>query len=223
METASSAATAERIGPSYLRDVILFASVLPLLWGLSHSDWTDRFALVFLLLGVGILRLVRWSRPLSNEQLAYYLAFWSTTLSALDKLGGYGDGESWDIACFGAEVLVFAFLTWNIFSSRRLIAAIPLLLLFVPLSQVPFDLARNLIARSSGSPLDGVFVTKMSGEKTYGVFFDKPTKVRYILRTEEGEALAFDIDTTGLGSGTMPPQYSRASNWQRKLVQVVLE
>jgi len=223
METASSASTTEEIGPSYWRDVILFVSALPLLWGVSHADWTDRFALVLLLLGVGLLRLVQWPRPLTNEKLAYYLAFWFTTLNALDKFGGYGEGENWEIACFGAGVLVFTFLAWHILSSRRLIAAIPLLLLFLPLSQVPLDLTRNLIARSSGSPLGGVFVTKMNAGKTYGVFFDKPTKVRFIHWTEKGEALVYDTDTTGLGSGTMPPQYSRANDWQRKLIQAVLE
>jgi hypothetical protein len=223
METAPGNATTEGTRLYSWRDVILFVSVMPLLWGLSHADWTDRFALVLLLLGASLLRFVQRPTPLSNEQLGYYLAFWFTTLDALDKFGGYGEGESWDIASFGAGVLVFTFLAWHISSSRRLIAAIPLLLLFVPLSQVPLDLTRNLIARSNGSPLGGVFVTKTSAEKTYGVFFDKPTKVRYILWTDEGEALAYDNDTTGLGAGTMPPQYSRASNWQRKLVQVVLE
>lgn len=223
MDTASRNVKTERIDTFYWRDGILFLSVISLLWGLSHADWIDKFALVLLLIGVGLLRLVQRPRPLSNEQLAYYLAFWFTTLDSLDKFGGYGEGENWVIASAGAGVLVFAFIAWHILSSRRLIAAIPLLLLFLPLSQVPLDLTRNLIARGSGSHLGGIFVTKLNPENTYGVFFDKPTKVRQILRTEDGEFLAYDTDTTGLGSGTVPPQYSRASEWQRKLVQAVLE
>lgn len=223
METASGNATFEEIGGRAWRDVLLFASTIPLLWGISHADWIDRFALVCLSFGAGVLRFVQRSRPFSNEQLAYYLAFWFTTLDALDKFGGYGEGEEWDIASFGAGVLVFTFLTWRLLSSRRLTSGIPLLLLFIPLSQVPLDLARNLVARSSGSPLGGVFVTKIGADKTYGVFFERPTKVRYVLKTEQGEALAYDTDTTGLGSGTMPPQYSRASQWQRKLTQAVVE
>lgn len=222
METASADTTSEWSASRVWRDSILFISVVPLLWGLSHADWVDRFALVLLILGVALLRLVRRYKSLSNEQLAYYLAFWFTTLDALDKFGGYGEGQGWEFALLGVGVLVFTYLTLHMLSSRRLIAALPLLLLFVPLSQVPLDLARNLVARSGALPVGGVFVTKISPENTFGVFFDKTKKVRFILRTEDGELVVYDTDTTGLGSGSMPPQYSRANEWQRKLVQMAV-
>ncbi len=122
--------------------------------------------------------------------------------------------------CAGA--LVFSYLAMQFLSSHRKLAALPLLLLLVPLNQVPLDLIRNLIARSGESPVAGVFVTKIGPEHTYGVFFNKSTKVRYILKTEESQPAVYDVDTTGLGTGSMPPQYSGASIWRLKLVKLIV-
>lgn len=222
MDTNTVHSTGDSSTWHFWRDGALLVSLVPLLWGLRHADWVDKGAIVLLILGMALLRLVWRRRPLSNDQLAYYLAFWFTTLDALDKFGGYGEGEGWELASLGTGALIFIYLTRHALSSPRLVVATPLLLLFVPLGQVPLDLTRNLIARSVGLPVNGLFVTKMNSEGTFGVFFNKSKKVRFIFRTEAGEAIVYDTDTTGLGSGSMPPQYSRASVWQRNLVRLVV-
>jgi hypothetical protein len=71
METALINARPKWRSSAFWRDFVLFVSVMPLLWGLSHADWVDRFALVLLIIGTALLRFVRTRKPLSSEQLAF--------------------------------------------------------------------------------------------------------------------------------------------------------
>jgi hypothetical protein len=204
--------------PSAMRDFILLASVIPILIALPDADVVDRIAIMVLLIGGFAYRLFQAKMPFSPLEIGYYLAFWFVTLDGLDKYGGYGDGEQWLVYSFGAAVAVGGYLVWLLNSRRSLVAVIPLVLFVFPLTQAPFDLARNLIARGNGAPLDGIYVTKIQGTNIYGVQFDSGTPVRWIERTYEGNFIVRDNFTTGLGGGTMAPQYARADRWQRELV-----
>ncbi|MCK6435242.1 MAG: hypothetical protein L6Q68_19740, partial [Aquabacterium sp.] len=191
--------------------------------GFGFADLVDRIALLLLLLTPILIRFTTRLRPLSPDQTAYYLAIWYVTLGALDKFEGYGDGERWVIPAIAAGLLVMTYLLWNMLSSRRLSTIAPVVLLLVPVSQAPLDFVRNALARRETAAVAGIYVTKITAEHIYGVYFTNPAKVRWVSRTGLERPVIHENDTTGLGSGTMSPQYSRANSWQRALVKRTFE
>jgi len=219
MEAARPSASTAKSTKDLVPDFILLASVGPILLGFGFADFVDRIALLLLLLTPALIRFITRRGPLSSDQTAYYLAIWYVTLGALDKFEGYGDGEDWVIPAIAAGLFVMTYLLWNMLTSRRLSTLVPVVILVVPVSQAPFDFARNAFARRETASLAGIYVTKITPEHIYGVYFTNPAKVRWVSRTGSERPVIHDNDTKGLGSGTMSPQYSRATSWQRALVK----
>ena len=226
MTEANHSATRRNVTLRLRLALTLSAAAVAILFALLRVPGIDDFdgpeLLILLVVGIAYFG----GAALRNKDVrvgptVIYLMLVITALDALDKFEGYGNGEywfpSWLLTVFALMVVV----TWLSVSSRHPAWAISVALFFLPVSQLPVDLARNLMASRTGAPVADLFVTKFSGTEIYGVEVGSNTKVRWIRR--QGDRFIVEVnDVTGLGSGTMGPQYVRSPEWYRRLVSNLL-
>ena len=213
--------TAGKFGYTKASEFLLWASCATSLCFVPWADLIEAAALVVYVCVVAGVRLLVLKRPLRESEIALHMAMLYLSLSRLDKVTGYGHPNQFLVlAQYIFLIAIVSSCIYQVFKPGKPFAIVALLLLILPVSHFPLELARNLVARMVAPNVAHLYVTKLYVDEIYGLRFDKNYWVdRYYL--SEGGFQKKDSNLLNDGGGTMDPQIPITASWEFNIVKML--